>query len=113
MRRGGWQGVERVIAERGLLPDLEEPPARPLYGYGDKWTVSLRGPERFGPETVDVVVRPTQQARLLLKAWAQANGLAPAPRTAPSRTRTAHASHASHRAANAPRALAPLCGEDT
>ncbi len=69
------QGVDRVVAERGLLPDLEEPPARPLYGYGDKWTVSLRGPERFGPETVDVVVRPTQQARLLLKAWAQANGV--------------------------------------
>ena len=30
------QGVDRVVAERGLLPDLEEPPARPLYGYSDK-----------------------------------------------------------------------------
>jgi len=68
--------VDRVTKEREFPEDLEEGPPKPAYRITDKWTISLVSPDGMGDEDpLDLVVRPVQKARLLLKAWLQSNEL--------------------------------------
>eukprot|EP00286_Rhodomonas_abbreviata_P023191 CAMPEP_0181299862 /NCGR_PEP_ID=MMETSP1101-20121128/6578_1 /TAXON_ID=46948 /ORGANISM="Rhodomonas abbreviata, Strain Caron Lab Isolate" /LENGTH=622 /DNA_ID=CAMNT_0023405051 /DNA_START=18 /DNA_END=1883 /DNA_ORIENTATION=+ len=66
--------VERVIKERGLPEDLIPPPPRPSYSMADKWTLNLQGPEDLAP-IFEVVVRPSQKAALLMKAYLGQNDM--------------------------------------
>jgi len=69
--------VERVREEKGFPEDLIPPPQRPAYTFADKWSVGLQGPSDMGEE-FEVVVRPNQKTKLLMKAWFAQNDVDPA-----------------------------------
>lgn len=50
------------------------PVSKPQYTADDRWDVSLVS---AGRETIEITVRPTQPAKLLIKAWAKENGVNP------------------------------------
>mmetsp|Transcript_42775 Transcript_42775/g.83679 ORF Transcript_42775/g.83679 Transcript_42775/m.83679 type:complete len:175 (-) Transcript_42775:23-547(-) len=52
------------------------PPPKPEYTAEDKWSVTVQ--EVGDGEPMEVTVRPTQKASLLLKAWCGDNGADPA-----------------------------------
>ncbi|KAJ1492745.1 hypothetical protein T484DRAFT_1742270 [Baffinella frigidus] len=63
------EDIDRIIEDRDYPKNLEPRAPRPSYTIKDKWNVVIRGPAGVGEEAIEIVARPVQSAKLLIKAW--------------------------------------------